>query len=421
MASANASLVPLNGLLNGFPQLPRAERAGAIDETLTAIVATRVALDSLLWEALPTTRAAFTRLADSLEAARLASGVGSTVRSQSREMGRRIGLAIVAWSHGDGFDSTRGRKYVVPVGPGRWVNDAPANWYATQSVSGASQSVTVDNPAHVLRGGNASDRDLILNRPKHVGAGTLPAVNLAGVTEPYWGYNRPFALRRWNECESPAPPPFSKAPGSALYREAQLVYTTRLGLSPEQRSTALYWADNPAESGTPGGHWLSIAGQLVGERRLSAEDAARLMMLTSVAVADAFITVWGYKFQINLVRPRAYIRSVIDSTWEPAIPTPPFPEYMAGHSAISAAAAAVMTAMLGGAAFEDSTNVALGHAVRRFASFTAAANEAGLSRIYGGIHFPSGNLVGRAVGECVGGRVANRLRAARRSSASTNW
>ena len=99
----------------------------------------------------------------------------------------------------------------------------------------------------------------------------------------------------------------------------------------------------------------------------------------------------------------------MDSTWEPTIPTPPFPEYMSGHSAVSAAAATALTHLLGTVAFSDSTSVALGHAVRHFDSFYAASDEAGLSRIYGGIHYPVANDAGKALGRCIGAKVIERL------------
>jgi membrane-associated phospholipid phosphatase len=161
------------------------------------------------------------------------------------------------------------------------------------------------------------------------------------------------------------------------------------------------------------GHWLSIASQMVSERKLSAEEAARVMLLMSAAQADAFIATWGYKYKYTLIRPRTYIRRVMDSTWEPLIPTPPFPEYPSGHSAVSAAAASVLTDLLGDGAFDDSTGLTIGNPVRRFSSFGAAAREAGISRIYGGIHFSYGNMGGRALGECVGAKVVERLGASR--------
>jgi membrane-associated phospholipid phosphatase len=411
MAAGTSSMVPLDGLMNGFPALPKPERPGDVDPTLTAVAAERVVIDSLLREALPTTRAALARLADSLVTARVTAGVSPDVRSASEDLGGRIGAAIVGWSRADGFDSTRTRPpYTASVGPANWVSDAPAHVFAAQNMSGASEYVALDNPANAMRAGSVSDRSLIVDRPKRPGVKTLPAVNMAGLSEPYWASIRPFVLRDWRECTLLEPPPFATDTGSVVFKDADHVRTTRTSLTPEQRAIALYWADNAGESGTPVGHWLSIASQMVSERGLSAEEAARLMVLTSLAQADAFIATWGYKYQYNLIRPRTYIRRLADSTWEPLIPTPPFPEYPSGHSTVSAAAAAVLAAELGDIAFDDSTGITIGNPVRRFQSFTAAAHEAGLSRIYGGIHFTYGNLGGRALGECVGAKVVERLK-----------
>lgn len=401
------------GILNGFPEMPQSQATQRYDGTLAALAAERVVLDSLLREALPTTRAGVARLADSLATARTASGVGEGVRKRSEDIGRRIGLTIVAWSRTDGFDSTRSRRYVPPTGPGLWVNDAPASIYASQNMSGASELVALDNPANLLQAGKASDRALILNRPKRAGLATLPPVNMLGTSEPYWMQVRPFALTKWDECPVAPPPPYSTDKGSAFFRDAERVRAARAELTPDQRTIALYWADNAGESGTPVGHWIAIASQMVSQRRLSAENAALLMVMTAVAQADAFIAAWGYKYQYNLIRPRTYIRSVIDSAWEPLIPTPPFPEYPSGHSTQSAAAAAAITASIGDGAFDDSSSVSIGHAVRRFDSFGAAADEAGMSRVYGGIHFPFGNVAGKDLGSCVGERVAERFRAFR--------
>lgn len=403
LAATDPSMEPLTGKLNEFPALP-VGAGGGYDRSIVAVMAERTTLDSLMSDALPTTRAAIGQLADSLIAAR---GASTATRERSEDLGRRIAYALVAWSHGDGFDSTRGRPYKLPTGPGLWVNDSPANWYAIQNPSGISQSVTFDNPANRSSSGNTSDRDLILSRPKS--SSTLPPVNMAGVAEPYWGWMRPFALKRWDDCQAPVPPPFSDKPGSPIYREAMEVVDVKKNLTPEQRMTALYWADNPVESATPAGHWLSIGAELIGQRNLSAEDAARVMLLTSLSVADGFIVVWRYKFTHNLIRPRTFIRQTIDPDWEPAIPTPPFPEYMAGHSAISAAAGAALIATIGNVPFDDSTHVNLGHPVRHFPSIQAAAIEAGMSRLYGGIHYPSGITVGRTVGECVGNAVVQHL------------
>ncbi|HEX6049850.1 MAG TPA: vanadium-dependent haloperoxidase [Gemmatimonadaceae bacterium] len=415
LAAADPALEPLAGRLNGFPELPSPADARAYDPTVVAVAAERVVLDSLLRDALPTTRAALTRLADSLARSRDSVGVLPAERTRSEELGSRIGAAIVAWSRTDGFDSTRVRApWVPPAGDAYWVNDSPLTTYAAQNLSGASELVAPDNPANLVRAGAVSDRGLVLNRPKLASAKSLPPVNMAGMAEPYWGTVRPFALERWDACPAPEPPPYATDSAATLYRDAHDLHIIGASLTPDQRAVALFWADNPGESGTPVGHWLSIASQMVSERKLTANDAARLMLLTSVAQADAFVASWGYKYRHNLIRPRTYIRRLIDSTWEPLIPTPPFPEYPSGHSTVSAAAAEVMVALLGDGAFDDSTGLTIGHAVRRFDSFRAAAREAGQSRVYAGIHFTFGNLGGRALGECIGATVVERLQGDRR-------
>jgi hypothetical protein len=409
-AAADPSLSSMAGSLNGLQPLPRADKPRGYDPTITALAAERVVMDSLFREGLPTTRAGVGRLTDSLVEARVAQGIPEATKQRSEELGTRVGLAIIAWAHGDGFDTTRGRTFVPVKGLANWVNDSPASVYSTQSISGASELVEIKNPANVLQSGNSSDRGLILSRPKKPGP-VLPAVNMAGMSEPYWHHHRPFALKTWNECAVPTPPVYSEDPTSELYQQADRVRKAREALTPEERTVAFYWADNAGETGTPVGHWLSIASQVATARGLSAPEAARLLLVTSVAQADAFIAVWGYKYQYSLIRPRTYIRRVIDKNWEPLIPTPPFPEYPSGHSGISAAAATVLTAFFGDTvAFRDSTGLAIGSTIREFKSFREASLEAAKSRLYGGIHFEYGNSGGTTLGECVGSKALERLK-----------
>ena len=408
LAAADPSLPRIEGRLNGLTTLPRGSADSTYDGSIAAIAAERTILDSLFRDGLPTTRASLTRVADSLMRTR-APSVDAATQARSVRLGVETAFAILVWSHGDGFDSTRGRKYVLPVGVGMWTNDSAANTFAVHNMSGASQLIDPANPANTTRSGSVSDRSLILDRIKNAGVKTLPAANMAGITEPYWGHNRPFSLTAWNECPAPPALPFSTTAGTPLYEEARAVYEMRQHLTPEQKLTSLYWADNAGESGTPAGHWLSIASEMVGERHLGTAQAAWLMAMTGVSLADAFIVAWGYKFQHNSVRPRAFIRATMDSLWEPAIVTPSFPEYLSGHSTVSAAAAGTLTGALGATAFDDSTSISIGHAVRHYASFTAAADEAGMSRIYGGIHFPYSNREGRSLGRCIASKVLARF------------
>jgi hypothetical protein len=409
LAAATPGMLSLSGAANGLPTMPATERGVRYDPTIVAVTAEQTLLDSLLGQALPSTKAILGRLSDSLVADRMANGADEELRERSEQLGAAIGNTVVGWARGDGFTETRGRAYSPPVGDGLWGNDVQPHLGATQSYSGATEFVGLDNPANILRPGSASDRGLVMSRPRAPGSSELPALNIVGITEPYWNTVRPFMLRSWDECPLEDPPAFSPDTASAFYREAKAVFEAQRNLTPEQRTIALYWADNPGETGTPAGHWLAIAGQMVSQRNLSAPEAARLFVATATSIADAFIAVWGYKFQHNLIRPRPYIRAHIDSTWEPMITTPPFPEYPSGHSSQSGAAAAVIIGLIGDGPFEDSTSVAIGHEVRRFSSFDEAADEAMMSRLYGGIHYPIGNSAGADVGRCIGNLVVERI------------
>ena len=109
------------------------------------------------------------------------------------------------------------------------------------------------------------------------------------------------------------------------------------------------------------------------------------------------------KYVYNLIRPITYIKKNIDPKWEPILNTPPFPEYPSGHSTVSGAMDAVLTAFFGeNYAFEDKTGSPDGRNPRNYKSFHEAAEEAGISRLYGGIHFHSAIVDGLAQGRCIG-------------------
>ena len=154
----------------------------------------------------------------------------------------------------------------------------------------------------------------------------------------------------------------------------------------------------------------AIAARKAGaDLMVSAEAYARVAM----ALADGFISCWEEKYRWNLVRPETVINRFLDEGWQPLLQTPPFPEYTSGHSVISTAAAVVLTDQFGAAfAFTDSTEFAYGLPVRSFPSFEAAAAEAAVSRLYGGIHYrmaiEEGVRQGRRVGELVVSRVRTR-------------
>jgi hypothetical protein len=180
------------------------------------------------------------------------------------------------------------------------------------------------------------------------------------------------------------------------------------GLTSEQNAIARFWADDPARTATPPGHSLSILTQLLVSEDSSLLDAAEASARLGIAVCDAFIACWHTKYRYNLLRPITYIRAHIDPTWGSPLPvtTPPFPEYTSGHSVQSGATAEVLTALFGRRSFTDHTHDALGLPARTFDSFDAAAEEAAVSRLYGGIHYRSAIERGLEQGRAIGIRVA---------------
>ena len=223
---------------------------------------------------------------------------------------------------------------------------------------------------------------------------------------PDWQKNRPFAMPDAATCDLPSPPAYSEDKESEFYKQALEVYQTKNNLTDEQKAIARFWSDDPMLSPTPPGHWVSIIMQISDRDKWPAAKTADALARVGIAVADAFIGCWYTKFKYDLVRPVTYIKRVIDPKWETLLITPPFPEYASGHSVQSGAAASVLTALLGdNFAFDDSTHVDDGIPTRHFKSFDDAANEAAVSRLYGGIHFRSAIERGLDQGRCIGAYV----------------
>ncbi len=159
-------------------------------------------------------------------------------------------------------------------------------------------------------------------------------------------------------------------------------------------------------SNCPPGHSVSILSQVLRQQGATLAAAAEAAARLGIAVADSFVSCWRTKYKSNLLRPITYIRAHIDSDWGDPLPlvTPPFPEYTSGHSVQSAATAEVLKAQFGQLNFVDHTHDALGLPARGFNSFDAAAVEAAISRLYGGIHFRAAIERGIEQGRCIGQR-----------------
>ncbi len=245
----------------------------------------------------------------------------------------------------------------------------------------------------------------------------------ADALEPHWSKIRPWVMDSASQFKVDPPIAFSSVKGSAFWNQANEVYEMVKKKNVENEATAWYWDDNPFAmevSGhlafgkkkiSPGGHWMNIAAHAARKSNSDIMHVAETYVKVSCALADGFIACWNAKYQYNLIRPESYINQYIDPEWIPLIQTPPFPEHTSGHSTISAAAATALTSLYGdGFAFTDSTEVEFGLPIRTFNSFHEAANQVGLSRLYGGIHYKQGNEAGLKCGRAVGQHVVTDLK-----------
>jgi len=229
--------------------------------------------------------------------------------------------------------------------------------------------------------------------------------NPGGALLPHWGGVQPFAMSSGSQFRPVAPPLLTSNQYATAVNEVQVIGAQgSVTRTAEQTSIARAWAFG-AGTVTPPGAWNSIAQQLAGSQTVS--ENARMFAMLNVAMADAGIASWDAKYVYDLWRPIHAIReagidgndaTIQDGVWLPLLtPTPPFPGYTSGHSTFSRAAADVLAFFLG----SDAINVTLDgdfNEERLLTSLDAAANEAGLSRIYGGIHFNFDNEAGQWAG-----------------------
>ncbi len=253
-----------------------------------------------------------------------------------------------------------------------------------------------------------------------------PPAYMAGI-EPHWNKIRPFVIDSAGQFKPAPPPPFSMEEGSTFYKELKEVYDisnkiTEAGDESEEVQIAQFWDCNPYVSVTrghlmfatkkitPGAHWIGISK--IASRKTNSDFDKTLYAYTktSIAIADAFISCWDEKYRSNLIRPETLINQHIDENWQPVLQTPPFPEYTSGHSVVSGAAAIALTDIFGdNFAFDDDTEVAYGLPIRSFDSFNSAADEAAISRMYGGIHYRMAIEVGVTQGRELGKFIVDNL------------
>ena len=367
MAHGDSSYASLKGQLKGFSDVPSPVAGKPVDFPYAALMAFMEVGRTLTFSKDQTDK-----IVDSLKMLARDHGMPSAMQQNSEEYGVAVAKAVLAWSKKDNYAQTRSAaKYTVPNDEGKWVPTPPGYFQAV---------------------------------------------------EPQWKTIRTIALDSCNQFAPPPPCVFKKDSTGEFYKMAKQVLDTVVNLTKEQIAIASFWDCNgfklnvvghtmyATKAMTPGGHWMGITGIICQNKQANFSKTVYTYTTVAFAVMDAFIACWDAKYTFNLVRPETVINKYIDPNWKPFLQTPPFPEYTSGHSIISTAAATLLEHIYGQQTpFRDSTERAWGFPDRSFQSPRQAADEAGMSRFYGGIHYRNSILVARDQGMNVGNYIISKL------------
>ncbi len=351
----------MQGQLNGLDQLPDPDPDAIYDWTLSLNAAEASMLKNIYEQTSDENKVRI----DSLEAnllGQFSRNIDNEIVKRSIDYGKSVAEAIFKWSKTDGghraFLKNFDKKMVFPERPGSWKPPLFA-----QSFS---------------------------HYPLH----------------PHWGSNRTF-LKADAEIPDPDYLPYDTVPGSPYYEEFMKVYRKDSILTQEEKEAAIWWGDDPDVTFTPPGHSFYIATLALEKMRPPMIKCAEVYAKTGMAVADAFIECWKWKYHFFTERPNTFIPKYIDEEWESFWPDPPFPAFPSGHAIQAAAAATVLEATVGkNFHFVDTAHEGrkrdevreTDFVIRSFDSFWAAAQETADSRFYGGIHTPLDNKVGQEEG-----------------------
>jgi len=368
MVAGDSSWQTLAGQIAHLPAMPRLSEGTDIDHNLASLLAFVKVGNAVTFP-----EGSMMKYYDKLVHEADSMGIPSDKLENTRLFADTIAQAILTWSRKDRYSETRGAsRYTVDETPGRWVPTPPM--YTT-------------------------------------------------AVEPHWMEIRPMVLDSSSQMSCPRPPVYDVTNrNSAFYKALMEVKNAGDTLTEEHKHIADFWDDNPFKMNvtghvmyatkkfSPPGHWMNIVG--IGAKHAGADLHTTIAAYTktSLALFDAFLACWDEKYKSNYVRPETVINQLIDPNWQPYIQTPPFPSYVSGHSTISAAAAEVMTEFFGNISFTDTSLTEFGIQSREIRSFRDAAAEAGMSRIYGGIHYGFDNEEGAAMGRKVGELVVQRIK-----------
>ena len=233
-----------------------------------------------------------------------------------------------------------------------------------------------------------------------IGAWQPTQPDYANALEPNWPLMRSFVFDSLTRLRPLPPVPYSEKKNSEFYKLGMEVYNQSITLDTVKKEIAAFWDCNPnitksaghftyfVHKVSPGGHWILIAGQACDNLFLDEFQTSRVYSLLTIGLFESIISCWTEKYKENTIRPETYINRLIAPTWKPYIETPPFPEYTSGHSTLSSTSATILTALIPQPySFNDSSEMYINLAPRHFNNFREAADEASISRFYGGIHF----------------------------------
>lgn len=241
---------------------------------------------------------------------------------------------------------------------------------------------------------------------------TFPGYLTAQV--PFWGANRPMLEGSQNIAADLEIFPFDTVPETIMYNEALGVLENSKENDPKYEIIAEYWNDAAGYSGTPSGHFFTIAQHVATQQDITLDKALELYVKLGVAVNEAFISSFGLKYKFNFIRPITYIQRYLDPNFNSRLASPPFPEFPSGHSFQSGAASEVMKSIFGDSiSFTDYTNSHrkdIDGSPRTYHSFTEMSEEISISRLYGGIHFRKTLDISLAYGRKIGKYVSTELK-----------
>ena len=367
VALNDPAFISLKGKLNEFPELNRQEVTAEINKDIAALLAVYETA-KVLQPSGKLMGELEQKWIDSL----LNKGVSAEIMKQSLDFAKTVSVQILKYAKADRYNKISALPRYTP-------RNVEGTWYPTPP-------------------------------------GYFPPV------EPHFNTIRSFTLERPDQFKPEPPIPFSadkKAPFYTLMAEIK-----NLSLSQEQKEIAAFWDCNPFalfDNGhllvgmkkiSPGAHWMGIANIACVDAKVSFSKAIEVNTILAIGLMDGFQSCWDEKYRSNRIRPETAIRKYLDPKWTPFLQTPPFPEYLSGHSTISSVSSVILTHFFGKEfTYTDTVEERYGLKARTYSSFEEAAEEASISRFYGGIHFmdaiENGQKQGNAVGKHVLGKVFN--------------